>query len=155
MSQPDRATRAGLLLGSGVAMGTLVPVALYQLGLLRHLPDPPSALFDSDGIASSKAAHPLGVPDSLLGLVNFGATFALALAVEDCPKARKLLRVKLAMDGGAAAFNFGRQVWSFRRLCSWCTGTSVAALATVWVGRGLLRGDAGEERRQEARHICE
>ena len=39
-----------------VAVLTLVPVAAHQLGLLDHLPDPPSGLFDSDRITESKTA---------------------------------------------------------------------------------------------------
>jgi uncharacterized membrane protein len=124
-----------------VAMLTLLPVAAHQLGLLDHLPDPPSDLFDSDGITESKAAHPLGVPDSLLGLGSYAATLALLLAARRIRIARPLLRAKLAADSSAAAFNVVRQVVQFRRVCSWCTGTAIATAAVVHYGRKALRDE--------------
>jgi len=124
-----------------VAVLTLVPVAAHQLGLLDHLPDPPSGLFDSDRITESKTAHPLGIPDSVLGLGSYAATLALLLASRRLRIARPLLHAKLAADSSAAAFNVVRQVVKFRRLCSWCTGTAIATAAMVYYGRKALRAD--------------
>lgn len=124
----------------GAALLSLVPVAAHQLGLLRHLPDPPGEVWDSDGITGSAAARPLGVPDGLLGLGNFSVTLGLLLAARRCEGARRLLGWKLLADGSAAGFNVVRQVVTFRRLCSWCMGTAVAAFGTVYFGaRGLRR----------------
>jgi hypothetical protein len=66
-----------LIAATSAAMITLLPVAAHQLGLLEHLPDPPFWIFDSDRITDSKSAHPLGVPDSALGLGSYGVTLAL------------------------------------------------------------------------------
>jgi uncharacterized membrane protein len=120
-------------------IATLIPVALYQTGVLRSLPDPPSALFDSERITTSKAAHPFGIPDGLLGLASFGTTLALILTARRSPMARKLLGAKLTMDAAAGGFNAGRQVVSFGKLCSWCTGTAIAAGVTAYAGRSVIR----------------
>jgi uncharacterized membrane protein len=120
------------------ALATLVPVALHQLGALSHLPDPPGRRFDSDGITESKMAHPLGIPDGLLGMASYSATLALIAISGRCSGARRLLAVKLVADGGAAAFNMLRQGMHFRRLCSWCTGTALATAAMVFAGRTVI-----------------
>lgn len=128
-----------LLLGACCsALATLVPVALYQTGVLSRLPDPPMSMFDSERITMSKAAHPLGIPDALLGLSSFGATLTLAILARRHRKARSLLGAKLVLDASAAAFNAGRQVFSFGKLCSWCTGTAMSAGVMAYAGRHAI-----------------
>jgi hypothetical protein len=121
------------------ALGTLVPVTLYQSGALRRLPDPPFRVFDSQQITMSSAAHPLGIPDGVLGLASFGTTLVLTLLARRHPAAKKLLGGKLALDASAAAFNASRQVVSFGKLCSWCTGTALAAGVMAYAGRKTIK----------------
>ena len=123
------------LSAASAAIATLLPVALYQCHTIDHLPDPPGPYFDSDRITMGKSAHPLGIPDSLLGLASYGVTMALILAARRSQPGRTLLRAKLLLDGGMAAINFSRQVISFRKLCSWCTGTALATAVLVAAGR--------------------
>ena len=120
-------------------LATLIPVVLYQTGVLSSLPDPPSAIFNSEKITSSKAAHPLGIPDGLLGLASFGMTLVLILTARRSAVAKKLLGVKLTLDVAASGFNAGRQVIGFGKLCSWCTGTAIAAIVMGYAGRNLIR----------------
>ena len=117
-----------------VAIVCLVPVAAYQLGLVDSLPDPQGEVWDSDGITGSETAHPLGIPDGLLGLGSYSATLGLLLAAPRSKAARRILPWKLAGDGAAAAFNAGRQVVKFRKLCSWCMGTALATAGMVYFG---------------------
>jgi uncharacterized membrane protein len=134
-----------LLVGAScVAIATLVPVALYQVGVVPRLCDPPLRVFDSERITMSKAAHPFGVPDALLGLASFGSTLTLALMSKRSRMANKLLGAKLVLDASAAAFNAGRQVVSFGRLCSWCTGTALSAGVMAYVGRASIRNSLRE-----------
>lgn len=149
--------RAVVLAASAVAVATLVPVALHQLGLLEHLPDPPGEMFDSDGITESAMAHPMGIPDALPGMANFAVTFGLACAAGECAWARKALGGKLLLDGAAAGFNAVRQVVRFNKVCSWCMGTALVTGVGVYGGRGFiaeLLGDccsrAGGPRRSAA-----
>ena len=121
------------------ALATLVPVTLYQTGLLSRLPDPPSVFFDSGRITTSQAAYPFGIPDALLGLGSFGATLALILLEKRNARARKLLGAKLTLDASVAAFNATRQVITFGKLCSWCTGTALAAGVMAYCGRAMIR----------------
>lgn len=131
-----------LLVSAAAAAASLVPVLAYQTGLLRHLPDPPGAIFDSDRIADSKAAHPFGVPDAALGIASYSATIALIVMAPRYPAARRLLPFKLLADGGLAAFDFTRQIVRFGKICSWCSATALCTATALVAGRGLIAGEA-------------
>lgn len=128
-----------LLAATSAALLTLVPVVAHQLGMLTHLPDPPSRVFASDHITESSAAHPFGVPDGLLGVGSYGLTFTLALLAPNHPTARKLLGAKLVADGSLATVNVVRQIASFGKLCSWCTATAFFTGAMLFAGRKVIR----------------
>lgn len=132
------ADRNVALVGCGLALGALVPVALYQSGTVSHLPDPPGDVFASEKITSSKMAHPFGIPDSFPGLASYGVTLALVLLADKSLTARRALGVKLVGDAGFAAFNAVRQVVRFGKLCSWCTGTALATAVIVYGGRRAI-----------------
>lgn len=139
MSNEAKSVHAAAVTGAALALATLVPVALYQTGMLRRLPDPPGAIFDSEWITSSTDAHPMGIPDGLLGLGSYSATLALLLAAPSSGIVRALLSAKLAGDRSMAAFNVVKQVVKFRRVCSWCTGTALATGLLVTAGRRYLK----------------
>jgi len=149
MSPSRPISYAVTITAASVAIATLVPIALYQCHAIDHLPDPPGPYFDSDRITASKSAHPLGVPDGLLGLVIYGATLALALAARGSRTGRTLLRAKLLADGGMAAVNVTRQVVSFRKLCSWCTATALATAVLVVAGNRYAASLYGLERARD------
>lgn len=121
------------------AILTLLPVAAHQLGLVDHLPDPPGTFFASDAITESKAAHTLGVPDALIGLGSYGVTLGLVLLVRQNPRWRKWLKRKLVADGSVAFLNAMKQIVSFHRICSWCTGTAVCTAGMVFAARNIWR----------------
>ena len=123
---------------AAAALATLVPVALYQSNMINTLSDPPGSWFDSAKITDSKSANPLGVPDSYLGLVSYSVTLALLLACKRSVVARPILRIKLVADGVLATFNFGRQIISFHRLCSWCSGTALSTALLVPAANSYL-----------------
>lgn len=127
-----------MLLACCATLATLAPIALKQTGAIDHLPDPPVRIFQSDRITDSKAAHPCGIPDSLLGLASFGTTLALILLAKRNRTARTLLGGKLVADAAFATFNMGRQIVHFGKLCSWCTGTAAAALTTSALGKMVI-----------------
>jgi uncharacterized membrane protein len=141
---PENAPDVGpaLVIATSAALLTLIPVAARQLGLIDHLPDPPGSIFASDEIIGSSMAHPLGIPDSLLGIGSYGATLALVLLAHKRPLVRKLLAAKLAADGTAACFNTVRQIAVFRKLCWWCTTTAICTAVVILAGRKLIASEA-------------
>lgn len=138
----DRQSYNFLTAATCAAIGTLLPVLAHQAGAIDHLPDPPGP-FASDRITDSKAAHPLGIPDSVLGLGSYGMTLALVTVARRSTQARKLLALKLAGDGVLASFNVVRQIVSFRRMCSWCTATALCTAVMVFAGRRIIARELG------------
>jgi uncharacterized membrane protein len=134
----EPAPDAMLIVATSAALLTLLPVAAHQLGSLAHLPDPPGKIFASDAITESSVANPWGIPDSLLGLGSYGVTLSLVLIARSHAGARKLLALKLVGDGAAAAFNVGRQIVRFRRICFLCMGTALCTGAMIVAGRSLI-----------------
>src|SRR4051812_19018972 len=73
-----RRRRLGIL--SAIGAVDFAVISLYQLGAIRHLPDPPARIFDSDQVNASRTAYALGVPDGTLGLGLYALTLMLASA---------------------------------------------------------------------------
>lgn len=115
------------------AMGTLVPVALYQSGVLSHLPDPPGRQFDSDSLTEGPGSKPLGIPDSYLGFASYGATMALLLSQRRSVPMNLARHVKLGMDAAISGTKVARQIRK-GKYCSWCLGTAAATGAMLWLG---------------------
>jgi uncharacterized membrane protein len=59
-------------------MASMAAVTLYQMGLIRHLPDPPLHRFDSDQVNASDIAYQYGVPDGTLTLAGHATNAAMA-----------------------------------------------------------------------------
>ena len=55
-----------------------IPISLYQLGIIRHMPDLPGKIFDSDKANGSKDAYVMGVPDGPISLVLYALNIVLA-----------------------------------------------------------------------------
>ncbi len=127
------------LLCCGAALGSLIPVVLFQTKVLKKLPDPPGSIFDSERIVTSKDAFPFGIPDGLLGLGSYGATLLLLLAAGRTggmrsPLVQTSLKGKLLLDSSMAAWNTMKEIRRFRRICSWCMGTALATGAMAYFG---------------------
>ncbi len=124
-----RRRQTALMLGATAAMGV---VALYQTGLVRHLPDPPLPGFDSDRVdASGEAYETLKTPDATLGIASYGATLALvgmggAERAASRPWIPLLAAAKLAYDGAGAAWLTAEQITKHRALCFYCLLASAA-----------------------------
>jgi uncharacterized membrane protein len=61
-----------------LGMASMAVIALFQAGLIRHLPDPPLKGFDSDRVNASDTAYGWGMPDSPISLVSHAVNIALA-----------------------------------------------------------------------------
>ena len=150
-----RANASLAITGCAVALGTLTVVALFQGGAIDMLPDPPGEIFASERITLSKTAHPLGIPDSYLGLASYGTTMMLLVTARRSKWLRRALGFKLVGDAGAAGFNAVRQVVKFGKVCSWCTATALSTAVMVYGGREVVAeagrwvGEVAEKRMAE------
>lgn len=129
-----RRRTVGLNMIAAAAMGA---VSLYQMGLVRHLPEPPLRLLDSDRVdASGEAYALLHVPDAALGLVSYAATLTLAAAggpgrERDRPLLPVLLAGKVLLDAAGAAVLTLEQATKHRALCSYCLLAAAASFASL------------------------
>lgn len=125
---------AGLSL---VAIGAMGMIALYQLGLIEHLPDPPLPFFDADAVdASAEAYARLAMPDGALGLGSYAATLGLAAAggaarATDQPWLPLPLAAKVGLDAAVAGKLTADQWTRHRAFCAWCLLASAATCASV------------------------
>lgn len=119
----------------GVAMGQIV--SLYQMGILKNLPDPPVGPFDSARVDASEYAYKrLQTPDALIMVVTYGLTAWLAGAGgKDRATATPLLPVVMGLKivtDAATSLELGREEWNDNKaLCVYCQVATVASLASL------------------------
>lgn len=124
------------------AAAVLGGLALYQLGIVRRLPDPPGEVWDAERVdASGEAYWILSAADAPLGVASFSATALLAgLGGPDRPRwLVRLWGAKLALDAGYALVLAAEQPLRYRRLCVYCLITTAFAVAAVPPARGEVR----------------
>lgn len=141
--------RRGIVLTSFGAGLCMMAIGLYQTGT-RRLHDLPLPRIQSSRIAAVPPTYrPLGlpIPDSLLGLVNYAVTAALAgLGGPDrhrrTPGLVLLMATKVYGDAALGASLFAIQWAWYRAFCMYCVTTSllglVAAVLTVPETRAAL-----------------
>jgi hypothetical protein len=124
----------GLFLAASASMSI---IALYQLGILRRVPEPTSRRFDSDNITGSAQAYSLlATPDAVLAMGSYAVTMTLAaMGSPDRANERPLLPIALAAKVGldaVVATTYALGEWRKHRvLCFWCLLATVATLASV------------------------
>lgn len=120
----------------GTTAGQLV--ALYQTGIIRHLPDPPSGgLFDSDRVDASEYAYSrFSSPDAPLMIITYGVTAWLAGAGgPDRPRNAPWLPIAMAaktLYDAATTVKLAREEWQENRaFCAYCQTATLASFASV------------------------
>lgn len=142
---------------SMVSIGSMGLITLYQMGIIRHLPEPPLPKLNADKVdAAGEAFEKLAMPDAALGLVSYAITLALAAAggqdrARDAPLIPLALAGKAAVDASQAAKLTWDQWAKHRAFCSWCllaAGATFAVLPlAVPEAREALREINGSEGR--------
>lgn len=135
----DRLTRARRAVAAAdlAAVAALIPVAAYQCGLMRHLPEPRWRWLDADRVdASGEAFVALHTADAALGIASYAMTLALA-ATGSADRAWRrpwlvlAFGAKVLLDAGGAAMLTAEQVSRHRRLCSYCLAASLCSSVAV------------------------
>ncbi len=136
-SDPFTARRRRISAFTLGAMASLGTVAAYQVGLLKHLPEPPGRFFDADRVdASAEAYQFLKTPDAALGLASYAATLVLAgRRAGEHPSSHPMLSLvlgaKVAADAAGALLLTVEQGTKHRRFCSWCLAAAALSVATL------------------------
>lgn len=114
-----------------VGMSAMTAVSLLQLGIIKHLPDPPIEGFNSDKVNLSETAFQFGVPDGVLSLVSLAANIPLA-AYGGSKRAREQPLVPI-VAAGKAVVEAVIAGWYFYQMPAkekaWCGYCIVGALA--------------------------
>lgn len=119
------------------AAGALAVVGLYQFGVLRSVPEPALPGLDADRVdASGEAYQMLSTPDATLGIASAGVSLVLAgmgsaRRHEEQPWIPLALLAKSLFDAAGGGYLFAEQLSKHRRICSWCTASSLLLIATV------------------------
>ena len=124
-----RRTAAALAL---VSMGSLAVVALYQLGIIKSLPEPPLPGLDAEKVNGSAEAYQLlHMPDAVLGLGSYAATLGLiAMGGADRAQTQPYLPLALAAKATLDTFQAAtltRKSWVNFRVFSLYSLVTVAA----------------------------
>lgn len=131
------AQRRGIVSLSLVAVGSMGLITLYQMGVIKHLPEPPLPNLNADKVdASAEAYSRFSTPDGILGVGNYAVTMGLA-AMGGQERARTqpwiplLLAAKVGFDVSQAIRLFFDQKTKQQAFCSWCLLAAGTTLAIV------------------------
>jgi hypothetical protein len=130
----DRRRIASLSLTAAACMGL---IGLYQLGVIKHIPEPPLPAMDADKVdASGQAYEKLQVGDAFLGFVSYGVTMLLAATGgrsrwREQPWLPIALAGKAAVDAAQAAKLTVDQWTKHRAFCFWCLAAAAATFITL------------------------
>ena len=120
-----------------IAAGSMGIIALYQMGIIKHLPEPPLPKLDADKVDASEEAYAhLQAPDAVLGFGSYAATMALAaVGGKNRAKEQPWLPVALAAKALVDAFQAARltrdQAVRHQAYCFWCLLAAAATFGTV------------------------
>jgi hypothetical protein len=112
-------------------------ITLYQIGILRHVPEPPLPGLDADRVNGSLQAYSLlQTPDAVLGLGSYAATLGLAALggadrSETMPWAPVALAVKAGADALIAAKLLADQPRKYRAFSAWSVLSAGAVFAIL------------------------
>ncbi|HJT59570.1 MAG TPA: vitamin K epoxide reductase family protein [Ktedonobacteraceae bacterium] len=129
--------RRGIVGLSLAAAGSMGLITLYQIGIIRHLPEPPLPMLDADKVdASAEAYSRFSTPDGIIGLGSYAVTAGLA-AMGGQDRAQKqpwiplALAIKVAFDASQAIRLFFDQKNRYGAFCSWCLLAAGTTLVTI------------------------
>ncbi|HEY8380900.1 MAG TPA: vitamin K epoxide reductase family protein [Microvirga sp.] len=121
----------------GTAAGMVV--GLYQMGILRRLPDLPSRYFNATKVDKSTYAYKrMQTPDALLMVASYATTAILAGAggkdrARENPALPIALAAKVLYDL-VIALKLGREEWQENRaLCGYCQAATIASLISAGI----------------------
>jgi uncharacterized membrane protein len=133
----DRKAESRRIIGLLSAIGIIdfVPISLYQLGVIRHLPDLPGDLFDSDYVNASKEAQVAGVPDGPVSLLMYAANLVLVSEALKKKKKRNIFDYLIAGNalGQAAggAYYLYNMATVQKKICPYCVGGALINFASL------------------------
>lgn len=130
----QRRAVVSLSLIAGAAMGL---ITLYQMGIIRHLPEPPLPGLNADEVDAAPEAYALlKTPDAALGMASYALTTVLAsMGDQDRAATQPWIPLVLAAKVGVDALAAGKltvdQWTKHRAFCLWCLLGAAATFISV------------------------
>jgi uncharacterized membrane protein len=139
----DRRRKVTLLSAIGIADFSII--SLLQSGVIRKLPDIPyPALFDTNGINTSKTSFAMGVPDATMSTVMHALEMALATAGGSEKASRKPV-FDLLLGGVVLGHALGAVRMTYdiffkkKKVCLYClTGAGLIFSSAVIIAPSVL-----------------
>jgi len=131
------ARRRGIVGLSLVSINAMGLIALYQMGIIEHLPEPPIAGLDADKVDASDQSYAyFATPDAVIGLGSYALTMGLAaMGGQDRetnqPWIPLALAAKVLFDAAQAGKLTVDQWTKHHAFCFWCLLAAGATFATV------------------------
>lgn len=133
---PEILLRRAIVGASLIGTACMAITTMFQMGMLKHLADPPIEDFDSDKVNASDLAYGWGLPDSPLSIGSHAAAIALA-ATGGLDRADRQPLVPLAATAAAAPAAVTAARYLFHDMPvterGWCPYCIVDALAHIAV----------------------
>lgn len=112
-------------------------ISLYQMGVIKKMPEPAIPGLDAEKVNGSAQAYELfSTPDAVLGLGSYAATLGLcAMGSSNRSKTLPLiplvLLLKATFDAAASAKLSYDQPTKYKAACLYCIGGALATFAVV------------------------
>lgn len=138
-SSKDAKERRKLIALSALGLVDFSIISLYQTGVIRHLPDIPLPIFDSNKVNAAKDAYQFGVPDGPVSAVVYGLTMVMASAsgtdkANRSPLFDVALGATVAGNAGGALYYLYDMVFKQKKICLYCvTGAAINIASAVIV----------------------
>lgn len=137
--------RRKVVLLSALGLVDFSLISLYQTGIIRHLPDPPHRIFDSDKINASGEAYQFGAPDGPISATAYAVSMLLASAGGSEKTGRKpvldiALGATVAGNAIGAIYYLGNMLFKQRKICPYCvTGAAINIASAIIIAPTVVR----------------
>jgi uncharacterized membrane protein len=141
-ARPDTEHRRKIAGLAAVGMVDFSLISLYQLGYIKHMPDLPGEVFDSDKVNASEEAVLLGLPDGVVSLGMYAATIFLAAVGSAGPKKNRwadwlLGGIVLGQAAGGAYYLYNMAAVQ-KKVCLYCVTGALINFTAVKPALALL-----------------
>lgn len=129
--------RRRIVLSTLTASGCMALISLYQMGILKRLPELPVKGLDAEKVDASPDAYAhLQMGDAFIGMISYAVTAGLAAMggktrVATAPLIPLALAAKAGADAAQAARLGYQQYARHRAACMWCLIAATATFATL------------------------
>lgn len=144
-NNPDLNQRRKVILLSALGLVDFSIISLYQTGIIKHLPDIPHPLFDSNHVNASKDAYQLGVPDGPVSAAAYTAAMVLASAGGSEKTNRRpifdvALGATLAGNAMGGIYYLYNMIFKQKKICLYCiTGAAINIASLVIMAPSVLK----------------